>query len=649
MGRYRYKPAAKLVAAPALLLLLAAEVPARPESAPNVIEIGRAFTGYSSSFAALALSPDGRLALTGDEDKNVVVWDVARGVPLRVLRGHRAGVFSVAFSSDGTKALSGGLDGALRLWRVADGALLREIDGGKAPIFVARFSPDQRFALAGDQAGALKLWDLASGRLALERRDHRAMVVAALFTNDGRRAITTDMDNHVIVWDTASWRAIRTLERRGHFIMGSFLSPDQRAFVFAGPRLELRTLASGDVLREFPQPMSLDSADAAIAFSPDGGTFIVESDRHVLHLWETATGRLTRAYQAPLTMRAVSFTPDGKGLLAAFSSTGKPGVVVFWPTEPGPSEQGRMPRAPSAPARAPPDSPDAVALGKLLFFDRRLSGDGLVSCATCHDPAKGWSDGRAVSAGIGGRKGRRNALSLLNVGRKTRLFWDGRASSLEEQTDFPISNPDEMGSSPERAASKVAAVAGYKPYFHRAFGDEAATPERIARALSAFERTLVSNDTPYDRFVAGDAAALSPGARRGLDLFRAKARCFACHDLPSSGPITPEFINVGLDTDDVKGDRGRYEVTRRDEDLRAFIVPDLRNVGYTAPYMHDGRFRTLREVVDFYDKGGGSDPRKALWLAPLGLTEGEKKDLVDFLSSLDGDPLAMAPPAPLPR
>ncbi len=307
---------------------------------------------------------------------------------------------------------------------------------------------------------------------------------------------------------------------------------------------------------------------------------------------------------------------------------------------------------PGAPVKpiARPESPDIVALGKLLFFDPRLSRDGLFSCATCHDPAKGWADGRAVAVGTKGQKGRRNTPGLLNVGRRAKLFWDGRSSSLEDQVHFPVGDPKEMGGSLEEAAERVGSVHGYRRYFRKAFGDDGVTAARIASAVSAFERTLVSFDSPYDRYLDGDKVALGTAALSGLSNFNGKGRCFMCHDLTNRGPVDPEFLNIGLSSPTSSGDMGRYEVSKQEEDIRSFNVAELRNLKYTAPYMHDGRFGTLREVIDFYNKGSDEiDPRKIPWVAPLGFTEQEKSDVLEFLDALNGDPLAIAPPKDLPK
>lgn len=255
-----------------------------------------------------------------------------------------------------------------------------------------------------------------------------------------------------------------------------------------------------------------------------------------------------------------------------------------------------------------------------------------------------------MAVGIGGQQGRRNTLSLLNVGRREKLFWDGRASSLEDQVHFPVGDPKEMGSSLEEAAKNISAVGAYRPYFHKAFGDDAVTPARIASALTAFERTLVSFDSPFDRYLDGDKAALNAAAVNGMGVFNGKGRCFMCHDLTNRGSVNPEFLNIGLSSPTSSADAGRYEVTKKEDDNRSFAVPDLRHLKYTAPYMHDGRFRTLDEVVEFYNKGSDDyDPLKIPWVAPLGLTEQEKRDLVEFLDALNGDPLAMAPPKKLPK
>jgi cytochrome c peroxidase len=295
-------------------------------------------------------------------------------------------------------------------------------------------------------------------------------------------------------------------------------------------------------------------------------------------------------------------------------------------------------------AAAPKKTDDLRAretLGKLLFFDARLSGDKTVSCSTCHDPAKGWTDRKDIAVGIKGRKGRRNSQTLLNVEGNygETLFWDGRAKSLEEQALVPLSNPDEMGSSPERAAKDIGRVAGYRPLFAAAFGDDKITGERIAGALAAFQRTLVTKDSAFDRWEAGDEKALPPSAVRGRDLFVGKATCNVCHSGPRFTDV--QFHNIGIGQKKKKPDLGRFEVTKEDRDRGAYRTPALRNLRDTAPYMHDGSLKTLREVVDFYDKGGEDNEWLDPDMQPLELTEKEKADLLAFLESLQAETLVV--------
>ncbi len=301
----------------------------------------------------------------------------------------------------------------------------------------------------------------------------------------------------------------------------------------------------------------------------------------------------------------------------------------------------------------PPENPTTeakVALGRALFFDPRLSADGTVSCASCHDPARAFTDGRPVAIGIGGRAGTRNTPTILNralrAGRETPLFFDGRAATLEAQVLVPLAHPLEMGSPPDRAAAAIAAVPGYAPLFAAAFGDPAVDVARLARAIAAFERTLVSGDSALDRFQIGGAwDALSPAALEGRALFLGKAGCVECH---GGYNLTDErFHNLGVGMDAPSPDLGRFLVTGKDEDRGAFKTPTLRDVARTAPYMHDGSLPTLAEVVDFYDRGGTPNPWLDPDMAPLGLTVAERAALVAFLEALDGaTPVVVRPDLP---
>jgi cytochrome c peroxidase len=311
-------------------------------------------------------------------------------------------------------------------------------------------------------------------------------------------------------------------------------------------------------------------------------------------------------------------------------------------------------------------TPDRIALGRKLYFDTRLSKDGTLACATCHDVSRGFSDRRSVSEGIGDHLGKRSAPTTMNAALLQSQFWDGRAASLEEQAKLPILNPIEMGH-PD-AASAMAAVStdpAYQGLFQKAYG-RAPNYDDLGRAIASFERTLIFLDAPFDRFAGGDKQALSPAAQRGLELFNGKARCVSCHMINSSNPIGTDnlFHNIGvsarrqnfealaqqalhvlkdgsnaealdklaIETD--MSELGRFLVTKRREDIGAFKTEQLRNVGLTAPYMHDGSLKTLWDVMDHYNKGGETNAYLDGGIEPLNLTEGEIDDVVAFLFSL---------------
>jgi cytochrome c peroxidase len=277
------------------------------------------------------------------------------------------------------------------------------------------------------------------------------------------------------------------------------------------------------------------------------------------------------------------------------------------------------------PADNPP-TPEKIALGRSLFFETRLSGDGTAACASCHLPEKGWADGLKTARGEGGRTLRRNTPTIINSGYAPGLFWDGRSPSLEDQALKPVMSGGELARHPAILADRIAADPAYRARFEAAFPGEGVTETGIARALAAFERSIVSGETPFDRHLAGDAAALSPSARRGFALFVGKAQCAACHQgwLLSDG----KFHDIGLPDDDF----GRGGITNNRFLDHAFRTPSLREIGRTAPYMHDGSLPTLAAVVDHYADGvaprRGTPPRVAL-------TPAERADLVAFLQSLD--------------
>jgi len=287
----------------------------------------------------------------------------------------------------------------------------------------------------------------------------------------------------------------------------------------------------------------------------------------------------------------------------------------------------------------PTDNPltkEKVELGRFLFFDKRLSKENTIACATCHMPALAFTDGQPVSAGVRHQQGGRSAPMAINRAFSKAQFWDGRAATLEDQSVGPFVNPVEHGFADyKEMIDKMNKIEGYKKEFKEVFGGEI-TVDRIGKAIASFQRTILSGDSPFDKYdVGGEENALSPGAKRGLDLFRNKARCTKCH---SGFNFTDEkFHNLGIGFDKDMVDTGRFHVTKDPKDMGAFKTPSLREISRTAPYMNDGRFATLMDVVNFYNQGGIKNPFQDPLIIPLDLTEAEKKDLVEFLNSLSGE------------
>ncbi|WP_010582935.1 cytochrome-c peroxidase [Schlesneria paludicola] len=271
-----------------------------------------------------------------------------------------------------------------------------------------------------------------------------------------------------------------------------------------------------------------------------------------------------------------------------------------------------------------PSTAEKIALGQQLYFDGRLSADNKVSCATCHDPAKGFSNGEQFATGVEGKKGGRNSPTVINSAFQNFQFWDGRARTLEEQALGPIQNPIEMNMKMDDVVAKLNQIEGYRKQFQQIFGTDV-TADGIAKAIAAYERTIVSRDAPYDRFKAGDTAAMSESAQRGMKLFFGKANCSACH----AGPNFTDngFHNIGLPSDD----EGRHVISKTLGDKGAFKTPTLREVAKSAPYMHDGSLKTLEEVVAHYIKGGSPHPQLDEALYPLKLSTEEITDLVTFM------------------
>lgn len=282
-----------------------------------------------------------------------------------------------------------------------------------------------------------------------------------------------------------------------------------------------------------------------------------------------------------------------------------------------------------------------AALGRMLFFEQTLSLDSSVSCASCHRPDHGFADTTAFSTGIGGKHTKRNTPSVLNMKSRPLFFWDGRAASLEAQALMPIENPDEMGLPLTDAIARLRANPRYLKAFRIVFGRTPNTTD-MAAAFAAFERTLETTNSAFDDWSNG-LAALSPAAERGRKVFVGnKAKCFDCHFQEDF--TADQFRNIGLFNGTTLNDSGRFLITRNPDDIGKFKTPGLRNVAITAPYMHNGMFRTLEAVVEYYDDPAkwvtGSINTDPLLRKPLHLTRQEKKDLVVFLKSLTDRRLA---------
>jgi len=313
-----------------------------------------------------------------------------------------------------------------------------------------------------------------------------------------------------------------------------------------------------------------------------------------------------------------------------------------------------------------PQTPAKVELGKKLFFDRRLSGDGTTNCGTCHVPEQGYSDGLEISLHYPTTRNWRNSPTLINVAFQKYLFHDGRASTLEDQALFPMMSAFEMNQNLDYLEEEIRSVPEYVAEFTAVFGDGDITRERIAMAIAAFERTLISRDAPIDRFLDGDRNALSPQALKGYEIFRGKGKCTECHygfnlmddrfhalqvqENPEhlADPriaATRRFVAKVYHFEEYRTlaeDPGRYLITKDQKDWKAFRTPTLREIAGTAPYMHNGVFTTLDEAVEFFNAGGGKGNSA---LKPLHLTPGEKEQLRVFLEEgLTGEPVIFSYP-----
>ncbi len=359
-----------------------------------------------------------------------------------------------------------------------------------------------------------------------------------------------------------------------------------------------------------------------------------------------------------------SATPE---TTASNASAGKPTVK-------GTGLLSVPPLGPLPDVPVPADNPitqEKVDLGRILFFDNRLSGDAGTSCASCHDPRLGWGDGQAISRGYAGTQHWRNSQTTVNSAFFSKLFWAGEVPSLEAQAKSAITGNLAGNGDTVMIEERLAMIPEYVERFQEAFGVSQPTFDLVLKAIASFERAeMISRDSPFDEYLAGDKGVLSEDAKKGLALFSGKARCIACHNGPLMSDEDYHFINLPenklFEKDPLRqvalryqhyirgvpeevyrnadSDLGLYYTTKQASDRGRFRTPSLRYLEYTAPYMHNGVFGTVEDVIDFYDQGGGDDPKQSPLIQPLNLTEDEKFELAEFLYSLSGSEIRIQTP-----
>ncbi|MBI2772420.1 MAG: c-type cytochrome [Burkholderiales bacterium] len=294
-----------------------------------------------------------------------------------------------------------------------------------------------------------------------------------------------------------------------------------------------------------------------------------------------------------------------------------------------------------------PGTPARIDLGKALFFDPRLSGNGATSCASCHNPSLGWADGLKKAAGVGGAVLGRATPTITNTGYNTQFMWDGRAKSLEDQALGPMKAADEMNTDFPAMLERLRSQAGYVKMFEMAYPGEGISEATLAKALAAFERTVTSRNSPFDRWLAGDSRAMTQAQWRGYKVFSDPARgnCATCHSAPNF--TDNGFHNIGIASTGT-ADPGRYGIRKVASMRGAFKTPTLRDIELTAPYFHDGSAATLLDVVKHYERGGDDQSNLSADMKPLKLTEQDRTDLIAFLKALTGRPAKITAPE-LPR
>jgi cytochrome c peroxidase len=369
---------------------------------------------------------------------------------------------------------------------------------------------------------------------------------------------------------------------------------------------------------------------------------------------------------AAVLISTLSFTKSNEEDIAALRKAYSSGDYKLWPKvilEEGAKlnfrDIGSLDSMPYPADNKP--SPEKKDLGKMLFFDPRLSVSGQIACASCHEPQLGWGDGKRVANGHDRKMGARNSMSLLNVGYYEKYFWDGRANSLEDQAKFPVKDHIEMNLEIKAMEKKIKSFKGYEPLFEKAFGNKEINLEKIFKAIATFERSIVSPPSRFDNFIKGKSEALKDDEVLGLHLFRTKAGCINCHNTPFFSDN--KFHNDGQTLFASESeDLGRYNFTSKIEDVGKFKTPSLRETANTGPWMHHGNFPSLKDVVFFYDKGNPSPiqkkykgdrdsllPKTDPMLKKLNLTRPEVEAIVAFLQSITTTAARLHPPTNFPN
>ena len=630
-----------------------------------ILSPGRSQTGeyrriswiaHSTDARSAVFSPDGKRLLTAGGDKRVKLWDIASGKIIHSWKLDSDEVGAALFTPDGKKAIAGGEEYALRIWDTETGdvlgTLVSDVDGTRN----IALSPDGKTAATASFDGALKLWDIETLKeLATLQKGEGAKTMCLAFSPDGERLLAGEFDYYTRLYDVKRLRPIAAWEGHDNPVVTSVaFSPDASRMLTGGRD---NTLRLWDALTR--RQLSLWRGHAShvltLAYSPDGKTVLSGSADYTIKKWNAQTGRLLDTWHGHTgAVRSVAFSPDGKTAVSASDDK----TVRFWnvsgPQADSTGKTARRPPMITLPAGA--GSP-RERLGRMLFFDPRLSGDGTLHCASCHMPEEFYADDKPLSFGYSDTPYFRNTPSLLNASRQKNLYWDGRMAGGDMPTLVRdhISESYFMNADGRMIVERLRQAPGYLKAFDKVYGREPAYGD-VLDALTEFLKTLRSSENAYDRWKEGDRFALSPQAERGRELFFGKGGCAKCH----SGPLfsddkfhaRPVADNPAIFQDlmrhvtfrhffrvagvegyvDLKKDVGLYAVTKNPEDKFKFKTPTLLEVARTAPYMHNGSIGTLEEAVAMENSK---------------LSEEESRDLVAFLKSLSSEvPIVEPPPLP---